>query len=189
MELPADIKKHKWCVSLLNEPGTKVTEIPTSRELFVSERAAGNDARVSNSMFAKTLYSPDCDAILAQVNFQRPSAESDAIYQKEYCYLIAVGSGLDGLTGRAHGGFNALILDQLTGTISATTGGTFAPATARLEMDYSAPVGTPGVVLCRGWVVERSGRKTWVKGTIEDGQRKVFAKCKALFIDPKTGKL
>lgn len=189
MELPSDIKKHKWCVDLLNEPDTSITEIPTSRELFVSRSAVAKDERVSNSMFAKTLYGKDADAILAQVNFKRVSKEADAIYKEEYCYLIAVGSGLDGLTGRAHGGFNALVLDQLTGTISATTGGTFAPATARLEVNYSAPVGTPGVVLCRGWVIERSGRKTWVKGTIEDGQGKVFASGKALFIDPKTANL
>lgn len=189
MELPDDIQKHKWCVDLLNEAGTNITEIPTSRALFVSEKAAGKDDRVSNSMFAKILYSPDCDAILAQVNFRRGSPEPDAVYKEEYCYLMAIGNGIDGMTGRAHGGFNALVLDQLTGTISATTGGTFAPATARLEMDYSAPIDTPGVVLCRGWVIERSGRKTWVKGTIEDGHGKVFAKGKALFIDPKTGKL
>ena len=99
--------------------------------------------------------------------------------------MLSIGSGIDGKSGRAHGGFNALILDQMTGTVASLVSQSVAPATATMTVDYKAPIETPGVVLVRGWAVERSGRKTWVKATVEDGQGKVLTSGKALFIDPR----
>ena len=93
------------------------------------------------------------------------------------------------MTGRAHGGLNALILDHMTGSMSSQAMGSFAPATATMTIDYKAPIDTPGVVLCRGWVVEMSGRKTWARAVLEDGTGKVLASAKALFISPRTQKV
>jgi len=138
-------------------------------------------------MFLRTLYTPH--GIRAQINFKRPTTEPDAIISYEYCYLISLGDGLDGLTGRAHGGLNALILDHMTGSMSSQAMGSFAPATATMTIDYKAPIDTPGVVLCRGWVVEMSGRKTWARAVLEDGTGKVLASAKALFISPRTQKV
>jgi acyl-CoA thioesterase FadM len=93
------------------------------------------------------------------------------------------------MSGRAHGGFNALILDQITGSTASVISGSFAPATATMTVDYKAPINTPGVVLCRCWAVEKQGRKTWLKARIEDGEGKLLASAKALFIDPKPAKI
>jgi acyl-CoA thioesterase FadM len=138
-------------------------------------------------MFQQTLYTPF--AIRAQINFRRPALESDSITSWEFCYLLSLGSGIDGMSGRAHGGFNALILDQITGSTASVISGSFAPATATMTVDYKAPINTPGVVLCRCWAVEKQGRKTWLKARIEDGEGKLLASAKALFIDPKPAKI
>jgi acyl-coenzyme A thioesterase PaaI-like protein len=189
-----------WCQDLLNSNNiiSDSIEIPTQHRLRTADtdndnntplHGEGEDA-VSNSMFAQTLYTPS--AIRAQINFKRRTSEPDSVNPWEYCSLLSLGSGLDGKTGRAHGGFNALILDQMTGSVASMVSATTAPATATLTVDYKAPIDTPGVVLCRGWAVSRQGRKTWVRATIEDGHGqtggrtgKVLASGKALFIDPK----
>lgn len=174
-----------WCKSLLNSD-ISIVEIPTEPS---SARDADipSDEAVSNSMFKQTLYTPD--AIRAQICFKRPNSEADSIIPWEYCYILSLGSGIDGKSGRAHGGFSALILDQMTGTVASMVSGSVAPATATMTVDYKAAIETPGVVLCRGWAVERQGRKTWVKATVEDGQGKLLASGKALFIDPRPAKI
>ncbi len=195
-----------WCQNLLASHRISDVQVPTEHRLRTDNNDIPSHDGVSNSMFAQTLYTPS--AIRAQINFKRPrprprpttpetaKAEADSLESQsssqshpweswEYCYLLSLGSGVDGKTGRAHGGFNALILDQMTGSVASMVSGSVAPATATLTVDYKAPIATPGVVLCRGWAVERQGRKTWVRAQVEDGQGNLLASGKALFIDPK----
>jgi len=62
--------------------------------------------------------------------------------------------------------------------------------TAYLNVGFKKPVATPSVVLCRGWVTKREGRKIWAKGTIEDGKGVVMADGEALFVSvEREGKL
>ena len=168
-----------WCQTLLSS-NINVVEIPPR------DPKSATPLGVSNSMFLRTLYTTH--AIRAQINFQRPTAEPDAINPTEYCYLLSVGDGVDGARGRAHGGFNALILDQLLGSTAGLVSKSVAPATATMTVDYKAPIDTPGVILCRGWAVEVSGRKIWVKAVVEDGTGKVLAAGKALFISARESK-
>ncbi|KIW15746.1 hypothetical protein PV08_05796 [Exophiala spinifera] len=207
LNIHPDFSSREWCTRLLSDPGIANVVVPTD-----SAARAARLAGVSNSMFTETLNTPR--TVRAQVSFNRPTHESDALAStgpgdgsgdgeantspststadeyrrhtpREYCSLFSLGPGLDGKTGRAHGGFNALLLDQLTGHVGVVFGGSSAPATATMTVDYRAPISTPGVVLGRAWAVERSGRKTWVKGVIEDGEGKALAAAKALFVDPK----
>ena len=62
-------------------------------------------------MFEHTLYSDR--GIRAHLSFRRPCKEADAIRPLEECFLLSVGDGVDGKTGRAHGGFNSLMLDHM----------------------------------------------------------------------------
>ncbi|KAK5125713.1 hypothetical protein LTR85_011987 [Meristemomyces frigidus] len=126
------------------------------------------DGTVSNSMFNKTLY--NSRAIEAHLSFRRDA--------------------LDGKHGRAHGGFNALILDQITGTCAQYTApGADPPTTATLTVDYKAPINTPCIVLARAWAIEITGRKIWLRGVIEDRDGKALASGKALFICPRPSAL
>lgn len=171
-----------WCQALLKSD-IEIVEIPQTNGNRTAQQAPG----ISNTMFIETLYTPT--AIRAQINFKRASKEPDAIFGYEYCYLLSLGTGLDGKTGRAHGGFNALVLDHVTGTVASQIGNSFAPATATMTVDYKAPIDTPQVILCRGWAIEKTGRKSWVRGVLEDGTGRLLASGKALFIDPKVSKM
>ncbi|KAL6244920.1 hypothetical protein RBB50_008448 [Rhinocladiella similis] len=179
IKIHPDFSSQEWCTNLLSDSGISNIVAPTDDPKHWTSQG------VSNSMFAETLYTPR--AIRAQISFARPTRESDAVGTGalEYCSLFSLGSGVDGKTGRAHGGLNALLLDQLTGVAAAAVSNAKAPATATMTVDYKAPISTPGVVLGRAWAVERSGRKTWVKAVVEDGEGKVLAAAKALFISPK----
>jgi acyl-coenzyme A thioesterase THEM4 len=56
------------------------------------------------------------------------------------------------------------------------------PATARLAMNYRAPIDTPGIVLARATVSKVEGRKVAVMATLEDGKGGVFADAEVLYI-------
>ncbi|KAK5680252.1 hypothetical protein LTS10_007179 [Elasticomyces elasticus] len=174
-----DFQSLPWAQRLLQDPNLA----------FVHE-SPNSDRRVMapNTMFKAVLYKPG--AINAHVSFQRPCAEPDNSRGIEQCMLLSVGPHVDGKIGRAHGGFNSLILDQLTGSAAFfAVPDSPPPATATLTVDYKAPINTPCVILARAWVIEVSGRKIWVRGVIEDGEGKVMASGKALFIAGRPGTL
>ena len=171
-----------WCQMILSDPNVEWQK--QTHELQAKE-----DGRpTTNTMFQRTLYTDS--GIIGHLSFRRACSEPEAIFPWEECFLISVGDGIDGAQGRAHGGFNSLLLDHICGHCAAhTLDNDNAPATATLTTDYKAPVSTPCVILCRGWVIEHSGRKVWVKAVIEDESGKVLAAGKALFIASKKPKL
>lgn len=169
----------EWCQTLLGSGDVEI--------LQQSLTAPIQDGSPShNSMFARTLNGPH--AIRAQVLFRRrPSPEPSAIQgAAEYCYLLSLGHGLDGLMGRAHGGLHALVLDNTTGVAASYSTQTQAPATVSLYIDFKAPISTPCVIVSRAWVTELKGRKIWLSGRIEDGMGGIFSTCKAFYIGPRT---
>lgn len=59
------------------------------------------------------------------------------------------------------------------------------PATARLAMNYRAPIPTPGLVFGRATVSKLEGRKVTVMAILEDGNGGVFADGEVLYIIPR----
>ncbi|KAJ9603117.1 hypothetical protein H2200_012412 [Cladophialophora chaetospira] len=168
------------CQKLLNGEDIKILETHTG-QLSDSEKT------LVDSVFLQTFYR--ADGIRAQITFERVTSEPDAILRWEHCFLMSLGPGLDGKAGRAHGGFIASIMDHIAGSVAVRVSRSHYPPTANLIVDYAAPVNTPRVVLCRAWAVERSGRKTLVRGCIEDADGLVLARGRALFIDQKPEKI
>jgi acyl-coenzyme A thioesterase PaaI-like protein len=168
--------KGQWCQDILSEPNhTPIVTIDKASEY--------GQGAVTNAMFTRTLCNPDVNGIRADATFGRSSKEPDAVNGVEECWLISVGDGLDGKTGRAHGGLSSLILDQLCGSLAHHSAPYhIPPATANLQMDYKAPVSTPSVVFARAWVTKVVGRKYYVRGVIQDGEGKVLAAANSLFI-------
>jgi hypothetical protein len=91
-----------WCQAILKDP-----HVVHSKQ---THEFAQNPGRVMNTMFQYSLYTDR--GIRGHLSFRRPSKETESIYPWEECFLISVGDGVDGATGRAHGGFNSLLLDQ-----------------------------------------------------------------------------
>jgi len=170
-EIHPDLRQ-EWCLNILRDPA--VTILPQ-----------GSDGKTfTNTMFEYTLYTER--GIRAHLLLRRPCSEPDSILSTEYCTLLSIGDGLDGKAGRAHGGFNALILDQVSGAVTRHARQVrVPPATSTITIDYKAPISTPSVILCRAWACEMSGRKIWVKAAIEDEKGRLFASSKSLFIYAK----
>ena len=169
----------QWCQELLADPEKKWT-VQVPRPYL--------GGTVTNAMFERTLGTPE--GIKAHLSFTRPSRESDAIKGVEECWLLSCGHDVDGRAGRSHGGFNALVLDQISGSVSHHSNPVpEPPATATLTIDYRAPVSTPCVILLRAWIIELSGRKVWVKAVLRNGEGTVCCASKGLFVFPKQQKL
>ncbi|KAF2158841.1 hypothetical protein M409DRAFT_71460 [Zasmidium cellare ATCC 36951] len=165
-----------WTQAILTDPETKIY-MPTSWQ----------SNQVNNRFIAETLSSPT--ALKAHIFLRRPCAEPTSLSKTEDVYLLSIGPGLDGAAGRAHGGFNSLILDHITGTCAHREGGGTdpPPATAYLNVQYKAPVGTPAVLMARAWAERVEGRKVFVRGLLEDGEGGVYASAEALFVTPREG--
>ena len=161
-----------WIKKLLSDPDLQWTQQVPRRD------------NTTNAMFEKTLAAPDC--IKAHLSFYRPTKEPESIQPFEECFLMSIGNGIDGKAGRAHGGFDALVLDQISGSCAHhARPDSIPPATATMTTDYKLPVSTPCVVLARSWMVEMQGRKLWIKAVMEDEQGRVLATAKTLFIRAK----
>ena len=165
-----------WCQELLRDPEkTWTVQVPRPHL----------GGTVTNHMFEKTLGGPE--GIRAHLSWIRPAREPDAITGVEECWLLSCGEEVDGRRGRAHGGFNAMVLDQISGSVSHHTRPLpEPPATATLTIDYKAPVQTPCTILLRAWIIEKSGRKVWVRATLENGQGVVCCASKGLFVFPRS---
>lgn len=172
-----------WIRNVLSQPGLELI-LGYLRQDTQQDSNTANPI-ISSSLFTQTLAHPS--GIRASLIFRLPSTSPDSVSEWEHCYLFSIGSGLDGLKGRAHGGLSSLLLDHVTGAIAHHETGEQAipPVTATMQLDYRAPIDTPGVILARAWPVERSGRKMWVKSVLEDGQGKVFVEAKSLFVKPR----
>lgn len=171
-----------WITTLLCNPDLKFYPLLSP----ITSTPSGT----SNTIFRTTLT--DHDALIADLTFTRPTPDNPAsITGHEHCFLISVGSGVDGKTGRAHGGFSTLVLDQVAGICAseAVTGRGGIPATVTITVDFKAPVDTPGVVLCRAWATRVEGRKTWVEAVLEDGEGRVLTTARGLFIVPRAAVL
>ena len=165
-----------WCKALLRDPKLQWT-VQVPRPYL--------GGTVTNFMFEKTLGGQE--GIRAHLSWNRPSREPDAVTGVEECWLLSCGEEVDGRRGRAHGGFNALVLDQISGSVSHhARPQPEPPATATLTIDYKAPVSTPCTILLRAWIIEKTGRKVWVKATIENGDGVTCCASKGLFVFPRS---
>ncbi|KXT08070.1 hypothetical protein AC579_3806 [Pseudocercospora musae] len=145
-----------------------------------------DNTSIMNPLFDSTLSHET--GLRARLLFRRPTSEPDSVVKHETCQFMSVGEGIDGRSGRGHGGFTSLVLDHLTGTVAKVENPAAdgePPATVTITVDYKAPVRTPCIILLRSWPIEISGRKAWMKGVVEGEDGKPYATAKALFINLK----
>ncbi len=169
----------EWCRKLLADKDIQWKRQP---------RTGVTPEKVTNSMFEWTLYGER--GIRAHLSFRRPCKEPDSIKPTEDCFLLSIGDGLDGKTGRAHGGLTSVIMDHICGHAAHDVSPSpVSPATATMTVDYKRPVDTPLLILARAWIISYEGRKVWVRAVIEDDKRRVYSTGKCLFILGKSEKL
>ncbi|KAI1461356.1 HotDog domain-containing protein [Annulohypoxylon moriforme] len=100
--------------------------------------------------------------------------------------LAELGVDCQSFPGIMHGGLYGVLLDEVMGTAanSQTTNGAF---TVRFTTNFRRAVRTPQIVLIRGRVVRKEGRKIHVRGTIEDKDGNIMAEGDGLWLDKNIG--
>lgn len=93
---------------------------------------------------------------------------------------------MQGSTEWVHGGFVALLLDEVMGKTLTANGMGGAP-TARLEVNYRKPTRLGVVIELRGRLEEYSGRKYTLVGELREaeGERTLLAEGRGLFVRPR----
>jgi acyl-coenzyme A thioesterase PaaI-like protein len=90
------------------------------------------------------------------------------------------GTAWQGPEGHVHGGMIAAAFDELLGDSQPGASG----MTARLEIDYRAPAPLHKELILHSEVESVEGRKTWLRGTLHDGDR-LLAEARGLFVRPR----
>lgn len=85
--------------------------------------------------------------------------------------VITPGRRLEGARGLLHGGAMATIIDETLGRLTRHIGR--EGVTARLEVNYRAPVPLERQLICRGRLVREEGRKLFVHADVHQGDRLV----------------
>lgn len=136
---------------------------------------------------------------LPQSSSASSSAVADGVADgvREMKLLVTLGAGLNGWPGICHGGAIATLIDEFMGALmnvhrkervaaGHADSGLGNTLTAKLEVEYKAPVTTPGTYVITVEFEKIEGRKLWVVGRIEDQAGKVGVKARALFIASRT---
>jgi acyl-coenzyme A thioesterase PaaI-like protein len=99
---------------------------------------------------------------------------------------VTLGGAYEGPPGYLHGGMSSLLMDQLLGAAAHATG-LFA-MTARLELDYRAPVPLQTPLVLRGRFDEAAGRRTVTSGGIAraDDPHRALVQARAVFVTPRS---
>lgn len=168
-----------WCLGVLQDPNLFSIATPCRQPKASSE----------DSFIAETLAT--ATTISAWQSFYRVLEDIAAIDNDttplagELVSLLALGRGINGHPNTAHGGLIAAILDETMGmVVGLHSSPGMSGYTAFINVRFKKPVPTPGVVLCRTWLESRSsGRKLWLRGTVEDGEGGLLAEADSLWIE------
>lgn len=100
----------------------------------------------------------------------------------------SLGLAYEGPPAFLHGGMSSLFMDQLLGAAAVAAG--LWGMTARLELDYRAPVPLLTPLEMRAHVTEDSGRKTVVQGIIAlaEAPDRALVEARGVFVMPRRDK-
>lgn len=176
-----------WCLQALQDPNLCPIATPnrhpkpSTEDSFVAETLATATTIGAWQSFYRALQLSPSPSLS-----DTPISNNDnAAVAGELVNLLALGRGINGHPNIAHGGLIASILDEAMGMVVSLYGSPgMSGYTAFINVQFKKPVPTPGVVLCRTWLESRSsGRKRWVRGTVEDGKGGLFAEADGLWIE------
>jgi uncharacterized protein (TIGR00369 family) len=97
--------------------------------------------------------------------------------------MATVGDSFEGPKGYVHGGIIATLLDETMSKAVRARG--LVAMTRHMEVDYQRPVPSTEEIRLEGRVTRNEGRKHWTEASILNGEGKVLAHGKALFIEVK----
>jgi thioesterase superfamily protein 4 len=176
-------KSIPWAAEIIDKPNHTIT--PTHSRVIKDS--------TEDSFFAETLQTERTIRKCLTIN-TRPDDKLDPPIREVFTFF-ELGNGVNGFPNISHGGFVATMLDEEMGILltvnqeylnqQSGTNDEITSMTAYLNIRYLAPVRTPGIVLGTAKVIKSEGRKIYVRGTVEDENRKELAVAECLFIKAK----
>ena len=153
---------------------------PAFKPMYLSRTLTHNGH--GHTLMGGTWNTPETIAHL--LSFYRSETSTN---RGEVRRFYTFGSGLNAHPDLLHGGVIACVLDSTMGNVvglafrEMSANGGASMFTAQLNTKYEKPVQTPGTVMARAWVkrVEDGGRKVWVEGVIEGGEKGEVSHAKA----------
>lgn len=159
---------HEATKEFLKRDGTAIVR----HVLYVSEE------NLPNHLTHGTLANPDMLGTTPFVVTDNAAGSLLAFYH--------LGGKLAGHAGIVHGGISATILDECMGRACFPRLVGKIAVTAKLELNYKAPVKSNSFILVKATTVKVEGRKAWVEATLEDAtDGQLLAQAEGFFIEPK----
>lgn len=145
--------------------------------------------KAQHSMTAGALRGPGLFAVPPLVLAKtRAGAAAEGGAEGDSFVIVHAGRSLCGHDGVIHGGLIATICDEALARTAFYSLPSQIGVTARLEIDYRAPVKADQFIVVRTNLVEAKGRKAVVEGVVEDVNGKRLAEARAIFVEPKYAK-
>jgi len=94
---------------------------------------------------------------------------------------VTVPDTYEGPAGYVHGGLIATLMDEAMSKAVRSQG--LRAMTRHMEVDYLRPVPSSTPIRLEGLFLQSEGRKHWTEARILDGDGKVLAKSKGLFVE------
>ncbi|CRL27730.1 Thioesterase superfamily [Penicillium camemberti] len=164
-----------------------------------------NERTGENRFFAETVNSNTTISHLLALQLQdldspglishsgRPlNSPPDLTTPHELICLMSLGKGLDSHPSIVHGGFQAVIFDEIMrNLILLHNNATSEPGprdrhfTVNMNISYAAPVTTPGIFLVRSKLVRREGRTWFTKAEIVNSDDKILTSAESTWVTAK----
>ena len=157
----------EWCQKLLNDPTYKQTG-PSTRAHVGKVQTHGESYM---SLMGRTLFTDDT---IRAIKFLHKPGDKIKGTTGELLALVSLGGEMCSHAGVLHGGLCTTIFDEVAGGLAVRESEDNLMA-ANFNVNLRKPVQAPGLILVKAWI-ERppEGRKTWVKGIIEQDGVKCF---------------
>lgn len=170
-------------------PAQSPNPASTSHYLLSRPYARFPKHKAMHSLTAGALRGPGLFATAPVVLSLTPhGAQSLGGHEGDGIAFLHLGRSMCGHDGLIHGGLLATVLDETLARTAFYSLPSHIGVTARLEIDYRAPVKADQIIVVRTRRVDAKGRKATVEGSIEDLQGNTLVQAKAIFVEPKFAK-
>ncbi|KAH6682796.1 HotDog domain-containing protein [Halenospora varia] len=173
-------KEIDWCNKILTNKSIVNVSVPDRTPIASTE----------SSLVRETLNTPKTvKACVTFLRYIKPKSKEEMQERgetKENPFLevgaiLDLQSGVNGFAKTVHGGFIGVVLDEVCAT-AANMQAKHGALTVSLTVNFKQPLYTPQIVVCRGRIVKKEGKKLFSKGSFEDKDGNILALSDGIFI-------
>lgn len=162
----------------------------TGENRFFAETV--NSSTTISHLLALQLLDLDSPELISHSGRRPLNSPPDLTTPHELICLMSLGKGLDSHPSIVHGGFQAVIFDEIMRNLillhkntTRETGPRDLHFTVNMNISYAAPVTTPGIFLVRSKLVKREGRKWFTKAEIVNSDDKILTSAESTWVTAK----